>query len=173
VKPWDGHEVLTIVVWDEPQPQGSKKGFPVRRANGKVGVSIVNDNPEKLRNWRTSVRDAAVKAREAQKWQELVFPLDCPVGMTVTFTRTKPKSRPKLKRSWPDSRPDLEKLTRSVCDALKAAGVYTDDSRVVEQHTWKDWPLANQREDPDKDRLPSQGAVIRVWRVAEDAGAEN
>lgn len=162
-------EVLTIVVRDTPQPQGSKKGFPVRRKNGKIGVNIVNDNPEGLETWREAVKEAAQKAKAALSWEDLKFPLEGPVAMQATFTRYKPKSRPKLRRTWPDTKPDLEKLTRSVCDALKAAGVYKDDAQVVEQHCFKDFVLSDEREDPGSDRLESPGVVIRLWRVKEAA----
>jgi Holliday junction resolvase RusA-like endonuclease len=165
-------EVLTIVVRDVPRPQGSKKGFPVKRKDGSTGVNIVNDNPKALQTWREAVKEAAVRAMEVSRWEELTFPIAAtPVGVQVTFTLAKPKSAPKRLRTWPHKKPDLEKLTRSVCDALTAAGVYADDGQIVEEHVYKDFPLANDRDDPDSDRLEIPGAVIRVWVVKEPENA--
>jgi Holliday junction resolvase RusA-like endonuclease len=44
------------------------------------------------------------------------------------FLMPKPAS---VKRSSPSVAPDLDKLVRSVGDALAIAGVYTDDSRIT------------------------------------------
>jgi Holliday junction resolvase RusA-like endonuclease len=160
-------EVLTIVVRDMPQPQGSKKGFPITRKNGKIGVSIVSDNHESLKTWRGRVIEESVAAKNAHEWEEFVFPLTkVPVAVQVTFTRPKPLSEPKRKRTWPIRKPDLDKQTRAVGDALKAAGIYTDDAQVVEGHQYKDWPLEHTRE--GSDRLEVPGAVIRVWLVKEE-----
>lgn len=160
-------EVLTIVVRDLPQPQGSKKGIPIERANGKLGVRIIGDNAKSLKTWRGRVIEEAVAAKNAQAWEELSFPLTkVPVALQITFTRPRPVSEPKRKRTWPIRKPDLDKQVRAVGDALRAAGIYADDAQVVEEHNYKDWPLEHTR--ADSDRLEVPGAVIRVWLVKEE-----
>lgn len=155
-------EVLTIVVRDMPQPQGSKKGFPVKRANGKMGVQIVSVNSEKLETWRDAVKKAARDAMEAQNWEVLQFPLtDVPVAISVTFTRPRPKVMPKG-RTKPIVMPDLDKQKRAVGDALKAAGVYRDDAQITASQEWKRYTLLHTGYSAN-DRLETPGCVIRVW----------
>jgi Holliday junction resolvase RusA-like endonuclease len=40
----------------------------------------------------------------------------------MVFTLKKPRSAPKRRPSWPDRRPDIDKLLRSTFDALVSAG---------------------------------------------------
>lgn len=163
-------EVLTIVVRDMPQPQGSKKGFPIMRASGKMGVSMANDNHESLKTWRGRVIEEAIEAKNARGWEELAFPLTkVPVALQLTFTRPKPKGEPKVKWTLPIRKPDLDKQVRAVGDALKAAGIYTDDAQVVESHNYKGWPLTHTRSASDLLEVP--GVVIRVWLVTEERWA--
>jgi Holliday junction resolvase RusA-like endonuclease len=51
-----------------------------------------------------------------------------PVSVVVTFIMPRPK---KPKALFPDRKPDIEKLQRSTFDALKSAGVYEDDARII------------------------------------------
>lgn len=157
-------EVLVIEVRDTPQPQGSKRGFPVRRKDGRVGVNMASDNDANLTTWREAVKEAARKAMTAGEWKELQFPItELPVGMQVTFTKNKPKSAPKRRRTWPITKPDLDKLKRAVGDALTAAGVYKDDAQVVTSIEHKDYVGSSV---PDILEVP--GAVIRVWVIREE-----
>ena len=50
------------------------------------------------------------------------------LDVVVKFRLQRPAS---VRRQYPSVMPDLDKLIRSTGDALKTAGVYTDDSRVV------------------------------------------
>jgi Holliday junction resolvase RusA-like endonuclease len=100
-----------------PAPQGSKRAFIT---NGRAIVTDVN--PVQLKTWREDVKHAALDAMNGR------LPFDGAVELLVTFVLVKPKS---VKRSWPHVRPDADKLLRSVCDAMTAAGVYGDDSQIV------------------------------------------
>ena len=58
----------------------------------------------------------------------------------------------------------MSKLARSTEDALTDAGLWRDDSRVVEYTR-----LAKVWANEDRDALGVPGAVIRVWRYADVA----
>lgn len=101
-----------------PAPQGSKtvfNGHPVEGAS-KTGRANV-------KAWRQAVAETAHEVWDGRP------PINGPVSLSVRFVLPRPKAAPKKAR-WQASRPDLDKLLRSTCDALKTAGVYTDDGRV-------------------------------------------
>jgi Holliday junction resolvase RusA-like endonuclease len=114
---------IHISVAGTPTPQGSKKGF----ANPKTGRVIVkDDNPAALSTWRQDVLEATQRTmRNRPGFGRLI-----PVRMRVTFLVRRPPSIPK-RRTLPATRPDLDKLIRSTCDALKTAGAYADDAQIV------------------------------------------
>lgn len=104
-----------------PQPQGSKTGFVV---GGRAVV--VDKNPGALKPWRKQVAAIAGKSDLPQ--------LDGPVRVHAVFVLPKPKS---VKRDLPHVRPDLDKLARALLDGITDAGVWKDDSQVVELDTSK------------------------------------
>lgn len=105
-------------------PQGSKKAF-IR--GGKVNLVEMSKN---LPAWRAQVKQAAEKAFTGTA-------MDCPVSVIATFYIPKPKST-KFK-DYPAGPPDTDKLQRAVGDALQAAGVLTNDSRIVHWDAAKVW----------------------------------
>ena len=105
---------FTISVVGDPASQGSHAIM-----NGR----IVQVNSKKHKAWRTAIVTECIANLPAD-W----VPLDEPVELIVNFYMLKPAS---VKRSLPSVSPDLDKLIRSVGDALAIAGVYTDDSRIV------------------------------------------
>jgi len=105
---------FTISVSGDPASQGSHAIMHGR---------IVQVNSKKHKAWRTAIVSEAISALP-EGWE----PLDEPVELIVNFYMPKPAS---VKRSLPSVSPDLDKLIRSVGDALAIAGVYTDDSRIV------------------------------------------
>lgn len=114
---------IAFAVKGTPAPQGSKRGFVV---NGRA--VITDANPAALKTWRDDVKSAAVDAMNG------ALPFSGPVELLVTFVLPRPKS---VKRDLPHVRPDLDKLARSTCDALTAAGVYGDDAQIVDMHVRK------------------------------------
>jgi len=124
-----------------PAPQGSKR---------HVGRGILVESSKAVKPWREAVKYAAEPHRPHE-------PLDGPLALRVTFTLARPKSAPK-RRTLPDTRPDLDKLLRSTCDAIGEAGLWTDDARVVEITAAKVWP-------GDPLALPVPGAVIGIANV--------
>jgi Holliday junction resolvase RusA-like endonuclease len=135
--------VYTITVFGVPAPQGSKRHV----GNGR----LIEASP-RLRPWREDVKQAALDARTET--------LQGPVSVEIAFTFNKPKSAPKTKVTYPITRSsgDLDKLCRSVLDALVDAGIMRDDSQVIDLAATKSyigWPGG----------LDLPGAVINVREV--------
>ena len=145
-----------------PAPQGSKKGFATFAGSGAdrqvTGIRQVEMSPH-VKTWRGDVKDAAEKLTKADGYTLL----DGPLRVRMVFTVHKPKNRPKRRRTWPDSMPDLSKLCRATEDALTAAGVWKDDARVVEYAR-----LAKVFPGEDPDSLPVPGVRIWVEQVTEE-----
>lgn len=118
-------------------PQGSKNAYV------RGGRAVLVDSNARLKPWRAAVRSAAEAAIAEAGWETL----DEPCRVYLSFTMPRPK-RPRW--GLPAVKPDLDKLTRAVFDALTDAGVWRDDSRVVSMEVTKKY------ED-------DEGAVPGVW----------
>lgn len=137
---------LHFIVYGRPQPAGSKRAFPVRRASGALGVSVTDDNPQS-RDWKNAVASAAVDARPRffgpDDGGDL---LDGPLVLQIRFTFARPKSHfgtgrnaGVVKPGAPEAhtvRPDCTKLLRAVEDALTGV-LWRDDAQVVAQDVRK------------------------------------
>lgn len=133
--------IISFQVHGLPVPQGSTRAYVV---NGKP---IITTTAKGLALWRRLVADVAQGHAPKEPW-------DGPVGIEVHFGLPKPKSAPKRVRVWPDKRPDLDKLTRAVLDALSYV-VFADDSQVVELRATKDYGVP--------------GVVVEVHRIEDDS----
>jgi crossover junction endodeoxyribonuclease RusA len=118
-------ELIAFQVHGLPVPQGSTRAFVV---NGKP---IITSSAKGLATWRRLVADVAQDYAPKEPWSG-------PVGIDLHFGIPKPKSAPKRRRVWPDKRPDLDKLTRAVLDALTYV-IFADDSQVVRIRAVKDY----------------------------------
>jgi Holliday junction resolvase RusA-like endonuclease len=105
---------VSFSITGDPASQGSHAIM-----NGR----IVQVNSKKHKAWRTAIVNEVIATLPAD-W----VPIDGPCELVVMFFMPKPAS---VKRSAPSVAPDLDKLVRSVGDALAIAGVYTDDSRIT------------------------------------------
>lgn len=121
-----------------PATAGSKRAFPFRKADGKLGVRVT-DSCARGKSWRDSVIAAA---REAG-----VTPMDGPLVLVCNFHMPRPKShyiggdyakglRACARELWHTKKPDLTKMVRAVEDALKHVA-WHDDSQVVAQEPRK------------------------------------
>lgn len=110
------------------------------------GRAVITSTAKGLPVWRRLVADVAQHYAPAAPWEG-------PIRIDLTFGIPKPKSAPKRRRVWPDKRPDLDKLTRAVLDALTQI-IFADDSQIVEVHASKDYG--------------PPGVAIEVRRVHED-----
>lgn len=116
--------VVDFRVFGIPKPQGSKKAFH-HRSTGRIVMTEAAGAP--LRDWRSEVKQTAAVEMVGR-------PVICQpsgIGLTVEFILPRPVSLPKTKATpLAVKKPDLDKLVRAVCDALKGV-VYADDSQVV------------------------------------------
>lgn len=126
---------MFVRVYGTPTPQGSKRGFVIPGKPGRAARAVVvDDNKKPLRTWRQDVKESTLAAMSRGG----EFPMEGPIRVAVVFYLPLPKSLTKKKVALgPFRKPDLDKLTRSTFDALRAAGVYSDDAQVVDVHAVK------------------------------------
>lgn len=110
---------ITFTVPGTPIPEGSTR-YAGHRAGKPV---LVHDNP-KLHAWRQAVGLVAKNACLRAGW---VLPLDEPVLIAATFYLHRPQ-RPRFAEAA--TKPDLDKLTRAVGDALTSSVLF-EDSRII------------------------------------------
>jgi len=119
--------VISFTVFGDPVPQGSKVMV------GKARKLLVEGNRAKLNPWRQDVAAAAQAAMESGPWREAV-------SVQMTFFLKRPKGHFGTGRNEgtlrsaaprrPGTKPDIDKLSRSILDALTGI-VFADDSQVV------------------------------------------
>ena len=121
---------VSFFVPGTPAPKGSMKAFAMRAKDGRVMARVTHDN-KRTKPWSTAV---AYAAQEAMRGRELFR--DTPLVVAITFALSRPSAhsgkrglKPSAPR-WPQTRPDLDKLTRAACDALQGI-VFDEDSRIV------------------------------------------
>jgi Holliday junction resolvase RusA-like endonuclease len=123
---------VTLFIPGIPQPAGSKRAFPFRRANGRLGVRVTDD-AKHGKGWR------AVCVAEARKAYQGP-PLEGPVEFLVVFTLPRPKTS---KRAYPDVRPDTTKLVRALEDAMTGI-LWVDDAQITQQEAMKHYAHPGQ-----------------------------
>lgn len=147
-----GDAVLTVHIVGTPKPQGSKRAFVVPGKGDRKARAIIVDDASAGKgkgrgahaDWRGSVTVAAQRAMgltddDADAFEPLR--LAGPLAVRLVFALPRPSSAPKTRRTWPSGRVgDVDKLARSVLDALSDAGVWLDDAQVVELTAVKDYP---------------------------------
>lgn len=112
-----------------PVAQGSKSAFV------RGGKAVMVESGKGHAAWRTDVAHAA---RTAMQQKGLTQPLDGPLALHVTFRFPCPASRTKAHRAAAErphgapkaTTPDLDKLVRTIGDALTASGLIRDDARI-------------------------------------------
>ena len=132
-----------------PAPQGSKRLV----GRTRTGRGILVESSANVKPWREAVKWAA---REELGGACVHGPVD----VSMVFTLPKPKSAPKTRRTWPDKRPDADKLARSTADALVEAGAIEDDARIIRLRVEKVFPGEGPRS------LDVPGAMISILGVA-------
>ena len=126
-------QLLHWFVEGTPVPQGSKTATVI---NGRAVMFEAN---KKHKAWRDHVRATVGK---------LETPSTQPVRVELQFWFEKPKT---VKRDHMSVKPDLDKLSRSVLDAI-TGGILKDDSQVV---------ILNAR----KEYGDKPGVLIRVMEI--------
>lgn len=114
-----------------PVTQGSTRAF----VQGGRAV-VTHDKRKALMDWRNSI------AYTAQQLGAAKLERGTPVWVVATFRLERPKSAPK-RILRPTTRPDLDKLTRALLDALTGV-LWADDSQVVSLKVNKQFALPEQ-----------------------------
>jgi Holliday junction resolvase RusA-like endonuclease len=141
---------LTFKVVGHAQPAGSKRHIG--------GGRVIDANPN-AGDWKRDVARVAAEAMIAARLDGELW--DGPVGMSLLFSRARPKGHYGTGRNagvlkpsappYPTTKPDSLKLTRGVEDALTGV-VWRDDAQVVEQTVMKRWGTP-------------EGVEVRVWTL--------
>lgn len=135
---------VTLIVHGQPAPQGSKRAFMGKRADGTPVARVIESSHDRVKSWRQAVVD------EARNWQASVLddlpPLDGPLEAVMTFVLPRPRSHYGTGRNaavlkpsaplYPVGKPDVGKLARATEDALTGI-VWLDDAQVVVSHLAK------------------------------------
>jgi crossover junction endodeoxyribonuclease RusA len=119
-----GADAMTLhfVVAGVPQPQGSTRAF----MRPGMRYPVVTSTTKGLHSWRHLIATEAARTGIA---------LQGPIAMRAAFYLPRPKSLGKKTKPHL-TRPDLDKLVRSVGDALSGV-CYRDDAQIVDLHVWK------------------------------------
>lgn len=156
---------LELEVHGRPVPKGAVSAFVVPGKSGQRARAVVVQGGSKakrsaLNEWQSAIQDAALVAMGARELEVARF-AGTAVAVEVTFRLARPKSHfgtgknaDKLKADappYPIGTPDVDKLARSVLDALIGTA-FDDDSRVVDLHPRKVYAGAGEVE----------GARIRI-----------
>jgi Holliday junction resolvase RusA-like endonuclease len=134
--------VTTITVIGTPAPQGSKR---------HVGRGVMIESCKQVKPWREAVKWAVIEAGSPKIYG--------PISLRIVFTLPKPKSAPKRRKTYPDRKPDIDKLVRSTLDAITEVGLIEDDARVTHLIALKVFP-------GDSGGLDVPGAVITAMEAA-------
>jgi Holliday junction resolvase RusA-like endonuclease len=110
---------LRFTVLGTPVTQGSKKMIP-HKASGRM---IMLEDNRRLKPWRQAISDTVGTLPDRPS-----EPSTLPIGIVLDFYFEPPKT---VKRPYPTVKLDVEKLARSVFDALSKV-VYVDDGQVVD-----------------------------------------
>jgi crossover junction endodeoxyribonuclease RusA len=122
--------VLDVWVPGKPAAQGSKR---------YLGPGRVVEQSKNVAPWRSDVRSVV-----ASRWH--AEPIAVAVRAWLDFVMPRPSSAPKRFTPNAVKRPDLDKLQRAILDALGSAGVWGDDSQVIDIRATK--RLADPGETP-------------------------
>jgi len=154
--------LATLTVYGDPTAQGSKTLVPGRgRAADRRFMVEGGNAAARARRvaWRTAVAEAAAEARDT-----LGDPLDGCLTIAIVFRHPMPASRSKRARdrgiAGKYTAPDIDKLSRSTLDGLKAGGLIVDDARATDLRAVK------------LEVVGWTGATITITRFALPAGVE-
>jgi len=109
---------FSFAVLGEPIGQGSMKHIG--------GGRMIASNDKKLKPWRQAVIDAVHQRFLAI--EQVPF-YDQAIKLEVVFCVERPKT---VKREYPTTPYDLDKLVRAIGDALTISGVISDDAIITD-----------------------------------------
>lgn len=116
--------MIQFFVYGIPKPKGSKNAFVLPPQPGKKARAVVVDqSSENLKRWASSVAWEAQRVRPSRLLQG-------PLKVHLAFRLPPPKSLPKRALSFAIKKPDLDKICRTIWDAMTGV-IYEDDSQIV------------------------------------------
>lgn len=143
---------MMLAILGPPVAQGSKRFLGVTKAGKGI---IVDSKQARLDAWRSDVIGAVERYRD--KNPDDLMPYQQAVLAKMVFSFLRPKTVSPRKRPYMTTSPDLEKLARGACDALKAAGAIADDCLIVE---YTRLAKVYCREDPEALEVPGLYVVL-------------
>ncbi|MGR6028991.1 RusA family crossover junction endodeoxyribonuclease [Rhodococcus erythropolis] len=111
--------MIKFFVPGAPAPQGSKR---------HVGHGRMVESSKALGPWRERVALAAHSHADGL--------MGGPIGIRLKFVMPRPKSTPKRTTPPAVKRPDIDKISRAILDAITGV-IIADDSQVVDLHATK------------------------------------
>ena len=118
-------------------PPKSTQQHNVRIFRGKTGKAFIGKSKTNKAAQAQQHLAALLSPHAPEK------PLDGPLSMTVTWSYPWRKSEPKKNRiagARPcDTRPDVDNLTKGLCDTMTRCGFWNDDSQIAELTFRKNW----------------------------------
>jgi crossover junction endodeoxyribonuclease RusA len=119
--------VVEFFVPGKPAPQGSKR---------HVGRGIMVESSREVGPWRERVALAAHQAMHIVEVDGRLPVIAGAVTLALTFVLPRPKATPKRRTPAATKRPDVDKLARSVLDAITDV-IIVDDAQVTDLRATK------------------------------------
>jgi crossover junction endodeoxyribonuclease RusA len=110
---------MSFFVPGTPRPQGSKR---------HVGNGRMIESSKYVKGWRDWIELKTYDAIKAQGWRKVEKPNG--IRVQLVFRMPRPKAMKQHEQRLHLARPDVDKLSRAVFDAMSDL-VYSDDSQVV------------------------------------------
>lgn len=142
--------MFEIFIAGMPAPQGSKTPF-ISKVNGRAGMK---ESSKRNAPWRKLVYESVLDRIVDTDWAKLE---DCAVRIDVIFYFPRTTAARKRSHPYKVGPGDIDKLQRSLFDALTNAGVWGDDAQVCEANIRKEYA------DPEYDQEP--GARVKIWKL--------
>lgn len=149
--------ILELRINGIAQQMGSKRAFIPRGWTRPV----ITDSNRNLKSWQQLVAQAAHEAIEALPATERTLLVDA-VTLTVAFALPRPKALGQRSKPHVTS-PDLDKLVRSVGDALTGIA-YRDDSQIVDLRATKMYAAPGDVPHIDVRVEPTSAGVVPLER---------
>ena len=115
--------LVEFFVAGEPKAKGSMRSIPFQDKAGKLHVNTFHDTKSGTA-WERVTKLAALESWEGNP------AYDDAVRVELTFTLKRPKTVSVKKRPQPIVKPDIDKLSRSVLDAITGV-IFSDDAQVT------------------------------------------
>jgi Holliday junction resolvase RusA-like endonuclease len=114
-------DILAVIIPGTPVPQGSKNAYL------RGGRIVLVESAKNLKSYRAEVSAAVSSAATEVGFRKVTRP--GAVHIHISFSFVKPKSNRNKEHIV---KPDIDKLSRTILDAITKSGlVYEDDSQVT------------------------------------------